>query len=170
MSDRGVIRASYIGWADGEEDAMKRLGVVRAAALSGLSCCLPLGGCAGDGGRASSVGVIEAYVDAFNARDPEAIGALATDDVAWHFVSGDALATESRGRASLVDGMRGYFASFSTARAELEFVRAGGSFAVGRERVTWSGPEGEERSRASLAVYELEGGLLKNVWYFPSEP
>lgn len=148
---------------------MRWLRLIGWLAVAAASC--GVAGCSGDGGGPrASLRLVESYIRAFNDHDPSAIGGLAAEDVAWHYVAGDGLATESRGRGSLVEGMTGYFESLPMVRAELEHVHAEGSFAVGRERLFWRDSGGAERSQAAYAVYEIRDGLLRNVWYFPAEP
>ena len=72
------------------------------------------------------------------------------------------------GREALVEGMAAYFEEYPTVRSELVAPAVYGARVVGLERVHWE-REGREMQQHSLAVWELRGGLVARVWYFPAE-
>ena len=51
----------------------------------------------------------------------------------------------------------------------LEDSLVSGRFVTVRERASWTSESGEERSQASVAVYEIRDGLVARVWYYPAE-
>lgn len=102
----------------------------------------------------------------FNMHSPDEMARNVTDDVEWFTVAGAAISVEANGKQALLEGMRDYFESVRDVRAEIEATLPNLPFVATRERVYWQTDDGE-RSQASLAVYELEGGKVRRVWYFP---
>jgi hypothetical protein len=115
----------------------------------------------------AEAGIVRRFVDAYNARDLEALLGLAHPDIAWLSVSGDSVSVETRGAGPLRDAMAAHFASASATRSELEAVDANGPFVSTREVARWTSPRGP-RAQASIAVYEVREGRVRRVWYFPS--
>ena len=118
-----------------------------------------------DGWRAT---LVRQLVAAFNAHDPQAMGALTADGIQWLSIAGSSLATEAEGRAALIEGMTSYFADFPTVRSEIEELAVMGDYVVVRERVTWNSATGR-RSQASMAVWEIADDKIVRVWYYPAE-
>ncbi len=112
--------------------------------------------------------VIDAQLAAFNAHDVNAMVANLAEDFAWFAVDPDMTRVELRGREEFRRSMKPYFASVSSARAEIEERLSVGRFAAVRERAYWM-QGGEEVSQASLAVYEIRDGRIRRVWYYPVE-
>jgi len=117
----------------------------------------------------SPTAVVEAFVAAFNAHDAEAMAAWVSDEVAWYGIDGAAISTEVEGRAALEAAMSGYFAGTPTVTSGIENLTISGSYAVFRERVSW-GAADDRRTQSALAVYRIEDGRIRAVWYFPAEP
>jgi hypothetical protein len=112
---------------------------------------------------------VEAFVAAFNARDLEALLALADDEIEWLSVSKHEIGVEARGKTALRESLEGYFQSCSSCRSELEWTRLAGSRVVALERASWERADGPASQR-SLSVYEFDGDRITRVYYFPSEP
>jgi hypothetical protein len=120
---------------------------------------------------ASPEELVRAFVDAFNARDIDAMLALATDGIEWVSVDGTKVSIETAGKEALRASMTGYLASCTSCRSALEWVSVTGSRAATLERASWSAKDGSTKSQASLSVYEFaEGGKIARVYYFPVEP
>lgn len=113
-----------------------------------------------------ALAVVEAQLQAFNRHDVAALAAGVAPDFVWLSVSGDSVAVEVRGRAEFERGMAAYFAELPDVRSTIEDAVVNGRFVAFRERVRWSGKDGE-RSQSALAVYEVEDGLIRRVWYYP---
>lgn len=147
---------------------MKRAGVLAALALIGCGT----GEESARPNAAETSPALEAvheHMAAFNRHDVEGMVARVARDFVWLSVSGDEVTVEARGRETLAEGMRSYFASLPTVRSEVEENMVSGRFVVVRERATWTSDSGEERTQASLGVYEIDDGLIQRVWYYPAE-
>ena len=111
---------------------------------------------------------IQRQLAAFNAHDVIALRDNVAVDFMWFSVESDLSAIQLRGREAFEQSMIGYFGAFPAARAEIESPVAVGAFVSVIERVFWPGAQGEERSQASLAIYEVRDGLIYRVWYYPA--
>ena len=109
--------------------------------------------------------VVERFLEAFNRHDVEAMLALAHPDVQWLTVAGDKISVDTAGQAALRDSMKSYFASLPTARSTFESTMVAGPFVTVLERARWQGKSGE-RTQAALAVYEVQEGKVRRVWYY----
>ena len=153
-------------------------GVVRAtpAMRVALLAALAAGACSGPSGQADEadatgpLAVVRGQLDAFNRHSAEDLLAWVAPDVAWMNVQADSMLVEVRGREMLRAFMLTYFEAVPDVRSELEEAIVTGDFVAVRERATWRAGDGEERSQASLAVYEVRDGLIQRVWYYPVTP
>ncbi len=114
--------------------------------------------------------LVRRYTEAFNAHDVDAMLALAHPDVEWMSVMGDKVSVDARGHEALRAAMEDYFRSLPTARSEVEGALGHGEMLAVRERAHWRTGAGEDRSQASIAVYEVQEGLVRRVWYFAPSP
>jgi len=120
--------------------------------------------------------VIQQYMDAFNAHDPDAVGRTLAEDVSWLSLSGDAISVDGKNRDAVVTWLTSYFKSFPDvtsrviARPAAEEGAQTSRFFVVRECPTWTGKDGKVRSQAAWAVFELNAaGLIRRVWYHEAE-
>lgn len=109
-----------------------------------------------------------AYTNAFNARDVDAMLALATDDIEWISLDGRDLLMGADGADSLRATMVEYFDSCSSCRASLKWTKTTEGRVVALEEASWDG-DGERKSQSALSVYEFEGEKIRRVYYFPAE-
>jgi ketosteroid isomerase-like protein len=151
-------------------------------ALLALSALLPLGAAApvvpprdAEAARAAEAEAeaeaketVRAFVRASNERDLEGLLGLAHGDVEWLSVAGTEIAVETRGRLDLAAALEAYYASCPTCSSSLEWIMPAGSRIATLERAGWEA-DGERRSQVSLAVYELEDGLIRRVYHHPPE-
>lgn len=112
--------------------------------------------------------VVQSFVRAYNAHDLDAIAKLLTEDVQWHALDRDALATKANSRAELLQQLAAYFQEYPNARSVMEQSFVSGPYVAVRERAFWK-REGKTMSAASLAVYQTANGRLARAWYYPAE-
>lgn len=112
--------------------------------------------------------VVEHYIAAYNAHDVEGMLELVDPDVQWLGIDGDELRVDADGAEALAAAMRDYFEAVPTTRSKVESMMVAGSRVSVHERAIWESG-GEERSQAALSVYEIAGGRIARVWYFPAE-
>jgi hypothetical protein len=118
--------------------------------------------------KSSGLEIVQQFVATFNDHDVDAMMNLVTEDVEWFNINGSKMSVETSGVAALRKGMTGYFVGVPTVRSHVVKSMVSGSFVTIQERVSWTQAE-KQRSQASLAVYELRGGLIRRVWYYPAE-
>jgi uncharacterized protein (TIGR02246 family) len=112
--------------------------------------------------------VVRDFVAAFNAREPERMLALATDDVEWVNVEGAGVSVEAAGKDALRKSLTAYFKSCQTCRSSIEIKAVTANRVAAIESATWT-VSGVERSQRSLSVYEFQDGRIRRVYYFPAE-
>lgn len=112
---------------------------------------------------------VNAYVAAYNDRDIDAMVALMHDDIEWLAVEGGQVSAMARGKADLVAQLREYVASPAATTSTLSDSVINGRFIAVTETASWISPDGDTRSQAALAVYELEDDLIRRVWYYPAQ-
>ncbi|MEO0420171.1 MAG: nuclear transport factor 2 family protein [Pseudomonadota bacterium] len=144
------------------EATFKSLGLAAAALM------LPTGMAAAQEVQPSELQVAVAYVDAYNARDLNAILALMHEDVEWLSIEGSETVAFASGKAELAAQMEDYLASPDATFSTVEGSVGNGRFVAVREVAHWTDDKGNSRSQAALAVYEIEGGLVRRVWYYPA--
>lgn len=115
----------------------------------------------------TAIAVIQAYVQAYNAHDVDAVLSFLAPDFVWLSISGDSLTVEARGLAMVRTQLTDYFRQLPSARSELEALTVLGPWVSAKERAHWTGSAGP-RSQAALSVYEVRGGRIQRVWYYPS--
>jgi hypothetical protein len=115
----------------------------------------------------SAAAVVRAYLQAYNAHDIDAVLSFLAPEFVWLSAAGDSLTVEARGSAMVRAQLTDYFRQLPSARSELEALTALGPWVAATERAHWAGSAGP-RSQAALSVYEVRGGLIRRVWYYPS--
>ena len=138
--------------------------------LASLLALTPLPALGHGDGRspAPQLAIVSDYVDAYNARNLDAMLALMHDEVQWLSVEADTVTVFANGKADLAAQMRDYIASPMATTSEVSAGVVDGKFVSVREIARWTNAEGEEREQSALAVYEIEDGLVRRVWYYPA--
>lgn len=114
----------------------------------------------------ASLSVVRSYFVAYNSHDVDAVLRYIAPDFVWLSLAGDSITVEVRGADAVRPGLVDYFRRLPTARSDIEAITALGPWVSVRERARWVGANGP-RSQAALSVYEVRGGLLRRVWYYP---
>jgi hypothetical protein len=145
-----------------------RLSFIRASRLAALMAL-----CASLAARVPCLAatpheLINSYVEHFNARDLDALLALAHDDIEWLNVTGAEITVETRGKEALRASLTSYFAACPSCRSTLEVYQTVGGYTSTVEHAEWQTRDGETKRQSSLAVYELADGLVRRVWYYPA--
>jgi hypothetical protein len=112
--------------------------------------------------------VLENYLKAYNAHDIEGVLSYLSEDFRWYFVDGGDVALEVEGKSAVRDGLTGYFKSLPTARSEIGDIIVNGDYLTVRETAFWT-VDGDVRQQSSIAVYLISNGMIKTVWYYPSQ-
>ncbi|MXY30954.1 MAG: nuclear transport factor 2 family protein [Gammaproteobacteria bacterium] len=145
------------------------VGAALMAGWAGASCSGPPEA-ESDAEEVGPLAVVQGHVDAFNRHDAEDLLSWVSPAVEWVNVQGSITSVEVRGREMLRDYMATYFEAQPTVQSEIEEAVVTGDYVAVRERASWTTPDGEERSQASLGVYNVRDGLIQRVWYYPVVP
>jgi hypothetical protein len=116
-----------------------------------------------------SVAAVRGFREAFERHEVAAMLDHVTDDVEWLAVRGETVAVEARGREELRAWIERYVASLPGVQSIMEESFDVGSFVAVRERVTWRDHDGAVHTQIALAVYEVEAGKIRRVWYYPEQ-
>lgn len=108
--------------------------------------------------------VVRQYMAAYNQQDVQATLAFLADEITWFSIQGDSVSVQARGKAAFESFLGKYFANNPTSRSEVEQALVLGPFVSIIERATWKAKSGEQ-TQASLAVYEVQDGKIRRVWY-----
>ena len=141
---------------------------MKGISLFAAALMLPAPPAAAEEVAPSELQVAVAYVEAYNARDLDAMLALMHEDVEWLSVEGSTVTAFASGKADLASQMEGYLASPSATYSTVEDSVSDGRFVAVREVAHWTDGEGNARSQSALAVYEIVDGLVRRVWYYPA--
>lgn len=112
---------------------------------------------------------INDFVAAYNARDLDGMKRLSHPDIEWIAVEGSGVTVLAEGRAALVTEMEGFFASSADTTSSLSNWSVNGDYVAVTETARWTGKDGEGQSQSSIAVYQVEAGLVRRVWYYPAQ-
>jgi len=132
-----------------------------------------LHGCAGGGAVRSTdagaaVAVVDAYAAAFNRHDAAAAASLLAADLQWLAIDNGEAKLEATGRAAMQQWLQNYFAAVPDVRSEMESFARGTQRVAVYECVRWRGESGAQR-RCAHGLFEVRGGLIQRVWFWPAE-
>ena len=113
--------------------------------------------------------LVQAYTEAYNAHDLADMSANMHPDIEWINIEGSTQQIITGDKQALVKELTGYFGSDPSSISTLSDWRVNGSYVSVKETVTFTRKDSTQGSQASLAVYEIEDGLIRRVWYFPAE-
>ena len=146
---------------------MKPIALIVILAATLLSAC---GGSAVTRPNASPTAqaVVTAYLAAFNRHDADAAAAWLAPDLQWLAIDGGQSKLEASGREAMRLWLQAYFQSTPDVRSEIDSLARGAQRVAVYECVSWRGSEGAQR-RCAHGLYEVQGGLIQRVWYWPAE-
>lgn len=113
---------------------------------------------------------VRAFVDAFNAKDINAMLAVTDQNIQWMYVLNDAILIETEGHEQLQTSMQNYFEEYPTSRSELITLSSNGQYVQAIEKASWQDDDDKPRSQCSLSVYKFINDSITHVWYYPAEP
>lgn len=108
------------------------------------------------------------FIEAYNAKDLNAMMALAHPDISWLSVEGNDISVMTDGAEATFVELAQYLGPDDNPRSDVEILKSHGNFVTTLERAYFV-VDGEEKSQASFAMYEVvDGTNILRVWYFPS--
>ena len=112
--------------------------------------------------------IIAEHVRAFNDGDVAAMTKMQHPDIEWLSVSGTTVSLEVSGSEALAKNMAEYFSSPTKVTGTLRYWSVNDPYVSVTETASWTALNGTAKSQSSLTVYQLEGNLIRRVWYYPA--
>ena len=150
---------------------------VRALLVGLLMVTLLAGGQAQSAGKQSaaervegeSATVVREFLKVFNKQDIAKMSALVASDVLWlSMTKNGTFKADLQGWPALAKWLKNYFAATKNVRSEASQLNANGPFVSFTETASWQSPTGVTKKASSLAVYEVQGGKISRIWYYPA--
>ena len=113
--------------------------------------------------------MIQAYTDAYNQNDLDGMAVMMADDIRWLSVEGTDMPIYANGKVDLVAQMTDYFSRPRLSQSTLSGWGYSGMFTSVVETVGRTNDDGDFLSQSSIAIYQIEDGLIHTVWYFPAQ-
>ena len=113
--------------------------------------------------------IVAAFAEAYNNGDLDGMMDHAHDAFSWRSIENDKAETIVSNADALRNELSSYFNADQKPRSDVVVVKSHGDYVTTLERAYWT-VDGAERSQASFAVYQIEDGRIRRVWYFPAQP
>jgi len=117
--------------------------------------------------NATAEETVRQFITAYNNKNLDGMLALAHNEIAWLSVEGDKTSVMTDGADALREEMKSYLGPDANPKSAIEILKSHGNFVTALERAYWM-ENGEEKSQASFAMYEVIKGKVRRVWYFPA--
>lgn len=140
---------------------------MRKAGFAALTASLALAACAGASSDAPNP-VIEAYVAAYNAHELDEMSARMHPDIEWISLEGSEAIIYTSGKNALIAELKSHFAEPSASTSQLSNWSKTGPYISVTESIRQESAAPGDYLPASLSVYELDGDLIRRVWYYPA--
>lgn len=108
----------------------------------------------------NAVAVVQSQVEAFNKGDADAFASFYADDVELFDLGSESKPSLS-GRAALIARYRPMLEKYHPQATILTRIQSG-DFVIDKERTDAGG-----RSSEGVAIYQLENGKIRRVWFTP---
>lgn len=108
------------------------------------------------------------FVQAFNDQDVEAMLRAVHEDVRYMFVEADQIHVETKNKQALAAYLPTFFQQTPVTQSSILYSQQQGYHISQVERATWRDQQGQLRSQCSWSVYQLQDGLIINIWYHSS--
>ncbi len=113
--------------------------------------------------------VVQAFVEAFNAKNIDAMLELADADIRWMYISADQVLIETEQHEALRSSMSQYFKAYPSSQSELVSMIGNGHYVQAIEKASWQNADNQQQSQCSMSVYRLMNHKITDVWYYPAE-
>lgn len=112
-----------------------------------------------------STDVVLRFVAAYNEHHVAEMMSLCTENVRWLTVLGESVIVEAEGKATLTSQMHAHFEHSPNTYSTLLALEGDGPMVIAIEQAS-TGTTAAAQSQCSASVYQLNNGLIENVWYF----
>jgi hypothetical protein len=130
------------------------------ALTCGVAPCVTFKANASQAPAAAPAAIVQAQVDAFNKGDSDRFSSFYADDVEL-FDLGSTSAPTLSGRAALIARYKPMLSKYHPKATIISRI-VSGSFVIDHEKT-----EAGRRSTTGVAIYRVEGGKIRRVWFTP---
>ena len=115
-----------------------------------------------------NIKVIEQYILDYNAGNLSKMLDQMASDIQWMSIDSNKIITETKNKQQLAQALKPYFKGGNSTQSSLIHVFENGNFVSTLEKASWQS-NGQMKSQCSIAIYEFDKNLIKNVWYHAAQ-
>ena len=115
-----------------------------------------------------NIKVIEQYILDYNAGNLSKMLDQMASNIQWMSIDSNKIITETKNKQQLAQALKPYFKGGNSTQSSLIHVFENGNFVSTLEKASWQS-NGQMKSQCSIAIYEFEQNLIKNVWYHAAQ-
>jgi len=115
-----------------------------------------------------NIKVIEQYILDYNAGNLSKMLDQMASNIQWMSIDSNKIITETKNKQQLAQALKPYFKGGNSTQSSLMHVFENGNFVSTLEKASWQS-NGQIKSQCSIAIYEFDKNLIKNVWYHAAQ-
>ena len=115
-----------------------------------------------------NIKVIEQYILDYNAGNLSKMLDQMASNIQWMSIDSNKIITETKNKQQLAQALKPYLAGGNSTQSSLMHVFENGNFVSTLEKASWQS-NGQIKSQCSIAIYEFDKNLIKNVWYHAAQ-
>ncbi len=115
-----------------------------------------------------NIKVIEQYILDYNAGNLSKMLDQMASNIQWMSIDSNKIITETKNKQQLAQALKPYFKGGNSTQSSLMHVFENGNFVSTLEKASWQS-NGQMKSQCSIAIYEFDKNLIKNVWYHAAQ-
>ena len=115
-----------------------------------------------------NIDILTQYIDDYNQGRLDAMLTVMTADIQWMSINSNKITTETKNKQQLAQALEPYFKGGNSSQSSLMHAFENGNFVSTLEKASWQS-NGQMKSQCSIAIYEFDKNLIKNVWYHAAQ-
>ncbi|MEQ9314270.1 MAG: nuclear transport factor 2 family protein [Henriciella sp.] len=145
---------------------LRSLAIAAATPFLLTAACTPSEPAETTGQRVSYAAIAEAYTNAFNHGDLDAIAEFMHPEIEWYVEENGEMVLITSGKDNLIEEVSAYFEDGQTTTSILSEMQTTATGVTAVETVSWIGDDGDPRSQSAPVTYTItEDGLIRRVEY-----
>lgn len=122
----------------------------------------------GAGQEIKNIDILTQYIDDYNQGRLDAMLKVMTADIQWMSIDSNKITTETKNKQQLAQALKPYLKGGNSTQSSLMHAFENGNFVSTLEKASWQS-NGQMKSQCSIAIYEFDKNLIKNVWYHAAQ-
>ncbi|WP_435274852.1 hypothetical protein ACMAZF_16585 [Psychrobium sp. nBUS_13] len=122
----------------------------------------------GAGQGINNIDILTQYIDDYNQGRLDAMLTVMTADIQWMNIDSNKITTETKNKQQLAQALKPYLKGGNSTQSSLMHAFENGNFVSTLEKASWQS-NGQMKSQCSIAIYEFDKNLIKNVWYHAAQ-